>query len=285
MKNQSKENNMNKTISLALGALILAGGIFYFSNSNNEKENKVLVNNTKIETSLQKEKVEKTNKKETSKTEVKKEDNNPRGPVIYKNTSENEGYNMELKVPAKWAHLDYSRLGQPKEVALKPEDYVTTDISNKKVYLDDEAEKKLLDLYQDKEIKDIFLRVYDDEYGQKRFDYENKYIADLDGTDSDISDDEYITIEKFYSDINNLIKINEESGRKEENHIYDGFGFYLSYICGANGPWETGCDTYQEAVKNNPPLQSLTEEEFDKVMKFMEELKDFDKKTFHIKRK
>ena len=67
-----------------------------------------------------------------------------------------------------------------------------------------------------------------------------------------------------------MIRVNEKTGLKEENP-YGEFtlGSVFDYFCGG-GQWQTGCNTYEEALKEgNPVVELITKEEFNKVFNFI----------------
>lgn len=272
--------NKAKMSIIALAILILLS-IFYFTLTNNKKDDVEIKNLSQKIVKENKEEIKKPSKKE--KNISKKEIDSSRGEVVYKNDKSNEGYNMELRVPEKWSHLDYSRLGQPKEVALPPEEYVTTDIANKKSYLDAESEKLLLSIYQDKKVRDILSRVYDDSFGQKKFDRENMYFEELEGTDYERLEGQYLTLDEYYSDINNLIVIDNKNGiKKVSPYGVHTLSYVLDYVCG--GTYQMGCNTYKEGfLKKNPAILSMDEYEFNIIMDFIERINKYVVKQSHIK--
>jgi len=261
---------MNKTtISLIALAILILGSIFYFT-STNEKENKV------FETETSPQKIVKEDKKEikkSSKKEIiisqKEEKDNPRGKVIYKNDESNEGYNMVLDVPEKWSHLDYSRLGNPSEVDISKADYMEKydcsfeenefETNNIKVnILHPSNEQIILDFFSERKIIAKIIEFYNDEYTQRKM----REISRVNRSGDDYN---ALSVEKYYSDINNFIKINEKTGIKE--FIYDGdFGkgsIYEEFFCGFPGE---GCNIKYNPLSNDvEAFKFLGENDYKKI--------------------
>jgi len=186
---------------IGLGIIVIAI-IVFFALLNNEKEIKVVKEKISNSKNLVKEKEVLPKVKlptpKTKKVEKVKEIKNPRGPVVYKNTPENEGYNMELNVPLQWSHLDYSRLGNPIETELPKEEWAAGDVlyskghpdyyKSGKKYFSAKAEEIVLNLFKDKELI--------------------KYIIDDDQKANEF-------FENNFDDVNKLIHVDEETGRKK----------------------------------------------------------------------
>ena len=264
---------MNKSIiSLIALAILILGSIFYFTLTN-EKENKVF----KPETSPQKiVKEDKEEIKQSSKKEIvisqKEEKDNPRGKVIYKNDESNEGYNMVLNVPEKWAHLDYSRLGNPSEVDISKADYMEKyncsfeenelETNNIKVnFLHPANEKLILAFLSERKIIAKIIEIYNDEYTQERI----QNTLRVKGNNDDYNS---LSIEEYYSDVNNFIKINEKTGIKE--FVYDGdFGkgrMYKEFFCGFPGE---GCNVKYDPLSNDvEAFKFLSEDDYKKITEY-----------------
>ena len=266
-----------KVVYSLLVLLLLSGSIFYFSNDeknkNLESKPKSIELKTETISEVQKEKViEKTEIKKIKKTV--KNNSNSSEVVVYKNSPENEGINMVLNVPEKWSHLDYSKLGQPEEVALKPEEYpvepkdyyIKTD---GKVfhfdYLDAETEKKFLELYLNEDFRDLISKFYDDKKMQSVHDH---YVDIHESDDEWYQIPEYVVVEDFLSDINNLIYIDTETGRKETNGIHKIFAYFCSRT---NRPIGLGCySSYDKLGLDDPVKESLTKKEFLEFKSYMD---------------
>ena len=188
-----------KTMGIIALAILILVSVSYFITLNNEKENKVKKQVTSPQKKIEVD-VKQTDKEieEELKPLVQKQKESVRGKIIYKNDETNEGYNMELIIPEKWAHLDYSRLGNPKETELPKEEWAAGDelyekghpdyYKDGKTYFSAKAEKILLDIFQDR--KTLSYIIDDEEKAQELF-------------------------KNHFDDINKLIYIDEETGRKE----------------------------------------------------------------------
>jgi len=137
---------------------------------------------------------------------------------IYKNNP-NLDYNLELKVPKKWSHLDYSKLGNPPEVELPEKEIQKNekdwerfiqaihafkkpdrDVIDIKHYFSKEREAKVLKFFVNdrQKIKDIINKS------------RKENIADKDYIDSWEK-----SLNSKIDDINKIIYIDEKTGRKE----------------------------------------------------------------------
>jgi len=121
---------------------------------------------------------------------------------IYKNNP-NLDYNMELKVPKKWSHLDYSKLGNPPEVELSEKEIQKRDEKEfhyMKHYFTEETEAEVLRFFVNdrQKIKDIINKARKD----KR---EPIKVIDL----------REKSLNSKMDDINKIIYIDEKTGRKE----------------------------------------------------------------------
>jgi len=194
---------------------------------------------------------EKVDVKDVKVDDLKDTKDNQGKEVVYKNTPENKGYNMELKVPKKWSKYDYSRLGNPPEVELPKEEYLPGDklypkdhpkyLSEGKWYFSADAEKISLESFKDRKAIELILR--------------------------ELPDDLKDGFKEFYSDINNVIVIDEKTGRKHERDITDtkfvDNTMASEYLCSVDVP----CGDYSK--KNTLASRVYTEEEYKIVKKFL----------------
>ena len=218
-------------------AILILVSILYFITSNNEKENKVEKQVTSPQKKFEVVEVKQTDKEieEELKPFIREQKEFVRGKVIYKNDETNEGYNMELTIPEKWAHLDYSRLGNPKETELPKEEWAAGDELYKKghpdyykdgkTYFSAKAEKILLDIFQDRDRLKLF-----------------------------IPEDPELRLallgENDYTDINQLIYVDEETGRKMMGEY--NFNFFSSAYAGGFDPydWKGLSEYYQDGFSS-----------------------------------
>jgi len=231
------KNKKNTLYGIAI--LLIFFGIYLIYNNNNEKKQNSTTENIikkdKISTNFLKEELKKPWKNRTT---------------IYKNTPENKGYNMELKVPKKWSKYDYSRLGNPPEVELPKEEYLPGDklypkdhpkyLSEGKWYFSADAEKAFLDIFKNRKAIELVLR--------------------------ELPNESKDSFKKYYSDINNAIVIDEKTGRKHGKHMKDSVvdvQIASEILCSVDVP----CGDYSK--KDTLASRVYTEEEYKIVKKFL----------------
>jgi len=139
---------------------------------------------------------------------------------IYKNNP-NLDYNMELKVPKKWSHLDYSKLGNPPEVEL-PE----KEIQKREKYWKEGSLKKLIKVIQEQDGPNRYLTRYFTKEREAKvlrfFVNDRQKIKDIinkarkDKTQPiEVINLKEKSLNSKIDDINKIIYIDEKTGRKE----------------------------------------------------------------------
>ena len=146
---------------------------------------------------------------------------------------------MDLHVPSKWSHLNYSQLGNPLESELDPKKYLPGDmlyskdhpdyLMEGKRYFSAEGEKEFLEFYKNREAINLItshLLIF----------YRNDFS-------------------EYFSDINNAMFIDEETGVKVLN-FFDDIHRAHDSLC----PNDTSCsDIYKGDISRASRVFSETE--------------------------
>jgi len=122
------------------------------------------------------------------------------------------------------------------------------------------------------DFKDLISKFYDDEKMFKNHEFWEDQIESFEEEEGDKTYEriEYISFEDYFSDINNLIKINEKDGLKKVNRYMNDF---FKSFCG--GPVVTGCYSYEERLKRKESItEVISKEEYERFKGYLEEYEE-----------